>query len=553
MAVRELINELLESKIMQESTSCYASPILLVKKKNGQYRLCVDFRALNKKTVKISYPMPVIDDQLDRLSGKKYFTSLDLKSGYYQIPMSEDSKHLTAFVTPDGHYEYTRMPFGLVNAPAVFQQMINRALGKKRYDLAMPYMDDLLSPATTIEEGLDKLRKIFESLRKAGLTLNIDKCNFFSKSLDYLGYEVCSSGLRPGSKKIEAVVSFSCPTNVHQIRQFVGLASFFRRFIPNFAAIAKPLTLLTKSDVPWKWGQEQEAAFQNIKHRLVERPLLALYDPTYITEVHCDASKLGVGGILLQKPDEKSALRPVAYYSKQTTKDEEFLHSYELETLAVVLTLKKFRVYLIGIRFTVCTDCNALRTTLTRRDLVPRIARWWLLIQEYDFTVVYRPGDNMRHADALSRNPVQTEDIDLNDPREYEILNITTPDWLQTVQMTDPKLKLVKSILNSDTKEVKDIIQNYVIRDDKIYRRVGEQLKWVVPNGARWRICQLCHDEAGHFSADKTLEKMKQEYWFPKMNKFARKYVTACLSCAYNKTPTTKRSGYLHPIPKRSI
>jgi hypothetical protein len=551
LVVRDLVNELLEHDIVTESDSCYASPVVLIKKKDKEYRLCVDYRALNKKTVKDSFPMSVIDDQLERLNGKKYFTSLDLKSGYYQIPVAKESRHLTAFVTPDGHYEYTRMPFGLVNAPAVFQHMINKALGKDRYDLAMPYMDDILSPATTVDEGLEKLRKILGSLRAAKLTLNLKKCFFFQTSLNYLGYEVSNEGLRPGQKKIEAVASFPTPTNVHQVRQFVGLASFFRRFISNFAAEAKPLTTLTKANTPWVWGSDQENAFQSLKTKLIERPLLALYDPTYITEVHCDASKLGVAGILFQKPDERSPLRPVAYFSKQTTKDEEFLHSYELETLAVVLSLKKFRTFLIGILFKVFTDCNALRTTLTKRDLIPRIARWWLLLQEYTFVIEYRPGTSMQHVDALSRNPiVNTDDEAFIDTQEFEILNITTSDWLLTVQMTDPKVKLIKTVLESNAKEIKDITNNYVLRDGKVYRRVGAQIKWVVPSGARWRICQLCHDEAGHFSIEKTIEKMKHDYWFPKLNRFVKKYVSSCMNCAYNKGTTAKPTGYLHPIPK---
>lgn len=524
LIVRDLVNELLENKIVQESNSSYASPIVLVKKKTNDYRLCVDYRALNKKTIKDSYPMPVIDDQLDRLSGMKYFSSLDLKSGYYQIPMAEDSRHMTAFVTPDGHFEYTRMPFGLVNAPAVFQHMINKALGKHRYELAMPYMDDLLSSAVNIDEGLDKLSKIFELLQEARLTLNIiKKCVFFETSLDYLGYEISGNGIKPGNRKTEAVASFPTPSNIHQVRQFVGLASFFRRFIPNFASIAKPLTALTKNNVPWTWSEDQELAFQTIKTKLIERPLLALYNPSYITEVHCDASKLGLGGILLQRPDNKSPNKPVVYYSKQTSKDEEFWHSFELETLAVVLTLKKFRVYLIGVPFKVFTDCNALRTTLTKRDLVPRVARWWLTLQEYNFSIEYRPGQNMKHVDALSRNPM--EDTDSNDhaeTREFEVMNISTTDWLQTVQLTDPKLKHIKLILNSNEKDIKDITSNYEIRDEKIYRRVGDQLKWVVPDGAKWRICQMNHDESGHFSVEKTLAKIKQDYWFPKMNRFIK-------------------------------
>lgn len=543
--VREMVGELLANNIIRESQSAYASPIVLVRKKNNEYRLCVDYRALNKKTVKDSYPMPVIDDQLDRLSGKSYFTSLDLASGYYQIPVAEESRHITAFVTPDGHYEYMRMPFGLVNAPAVFQSMINKALGPQRFELAIPYLDDLLSTGSSYEEAFSKLEAILNLLRNANLTLNLKKCFFFQSEIEYLGYEISEAGLKPGSKKINAVSEFPKPTNVHQIRQFIGLASYFRRFVFNFASIVKPLTRLTKADISWHWGDEEDRAFEEIKSKLVVRPVLALYNPDYITEVHCDASKLGVGGILLQRPNEDSLFKPVAYFSRQTTREEAIWHSYELETMAVVLTLKKFRVYLIGLEFKVITDCNALRSTLVKRDLIPKIARWWLILQEYNFTIEYRPGHNMQHVDALSRNPVSppTE-------IEVEVLNITVHDWLHTVQMTDPRIKHIKTILETSEDDIKDISNNYVLRDGKIYRRVGSKLKWVVPNSARWRICQLNHDEAGHFSTEKTAEKIRADYWFPKMNRFIKKYVTACINCAYNKEMFGKKSGYLHPIPK---
>lgn len=544
--VRQMISELLANDIIKESHSAYASPIVLVRKKNNDYRLCVDYRALNKKTIKDSYPMPVIDDQLDRLSGKSFFTSLDLASGYYQIPVSKSSQHLTAFVTPDGHYEYTRMPFGLVNAPAVFQNMINKALGNRRFDLAVPYLDDLLSVGSTIEEAIDKLKEILKLISTAGLTLNLKKCNFLQSEIDYLGYEISETGLRPGNKKIQAVAEFPVPQNVHQVRQFVGLASFFRRFIFNFATIARPLTKLTKADFAWQWNEEQELAFQELKSRLVSRPVLALYNPQFHTEVHCDASKFGVGGVLLQKAEPELPLRPVAYFSRQTTREEEFWHSHELETIAVVASLQKFRVYLIGLDFKVVTDCNALRTTLTKRDLLPKVARWWLILQEFSFNIEYRPGNNMQHVDALSRNPV----LPPSPPEELEVLQISTDNWLNTVQVSDPRLKHIKMILDTSVEDLKDITENYVSKEGRIYRKVGRKLKWVVPHGARWRICQLNHDEAGHFSLEKTVEKIKADYWFPKMNRFIKKYVSACINCAYNKEMARKNTGYLHPIPK---
>ncbi|CAH2207715.1 jg2951, partial [Pararge aegeria aegeria] len=250
--VRDMVNDLKESGIIRDSKSEYASPILLVKKKTGDYRLCVDFRNLNKKTIKEHYPLPRIDDQLDNLSGYKYYTTLDLASGYYQIPMSETSKYLTAFITPDGHFEFNRMPFGLANAPSTFQRAINNILGNARFKEAFAYMDDVIIPSKTIEEGFQRLISTLELFRKAGLTLKLSKCNFFKESIDYLGFEVCENGIRPGKNKIAAVENFPVPTDQHKLRQFLGLASFFRRFIRGFSMIAQPLTRLLKKDVKWQ-------------------------------------------------------------------------------------------------------------------------------------------------------------------------------------------------------------------------------------------------------------------------------------------------------------
>ncbi|CAK1593412.1 unnamed protein product [Parnassius mnemosyne] len=371
--VNSIINELLTNEIIRESDSEYASPIILVSKKNGDLRLCVDYRALNRKTIKDKYPMPLIEDQIDNLQGQRYFTTLDLTQGYHQIPMSEDSKHLTAFVTPDGHFEYNRMPFGLTNALAVFQRMIHKLLNKHKIPGVMAYMDDIVIGAKTITEGIEKLHQVLNILREANLTLNLKKCHFFKTTIDYLGFEVSENGIRPGTRKTEAVLSFPTPRNPHEIRQFIGLASFFRKFIRNFATIARPLTSLTKANTPWTWGEDQIKSFLKIKEILTNRPVLAIYNPTYLTELHTDASQLGIGGMLLQKENEKSPLRAVAYYSRQTSVEEQHFHSYELETLAVVMSLNRFRVYLLGVQFKIVTDCNALRTALTKTDLVPRL------------------------------------------------------------------------------------------------------------------------------------------------------------------------------------
>lgn len=556
--VKEILEDLLQNGIIRESESEYASPIIIVPKKNGELRLCVDYRALNKKTLKDKYPMPLIEDQIDSLSCQVYFSTLDLTSGYHQIPIAEQSKHLTAFITPDGHFEYNRMPFGLCNAPAVFQRMIHKVLNPKKIPGVLTYMDDIIIASQTIEEGMERLERVFDALKEANLTLNLKKCNFFRKKIEFLGYEISSEGIKPGQKKIEAVASFKKPQNAHEIRQFIGLASFFRRFVEGFASIARPLTMLTKSNTKFVWNIEQEQAFSKIKSILVSRPVLVIYNPLFLTELHTDASQIGIGGILLQRPNKETPLRPVAYFSRQTTTEEQHFHSFELETLAVVMSLNRFRVYLLGIEFKIMTDCHAVRQTWAKRDLVPRIARWWLQAQEFNFDIEYRPGAQMLHADALSRNPlVNNQDSSQKDNSlnifKICINNKIIDNNLESIQFIDPNLYNIKCILDNNCPEAKDIKNKYVLKNGKVYRKIDNELRWAVPHNARWKICHTAHDESGHFSLEKTLDKLKRTYWFPRMNQFVKKYVKACIPCAYAKQTSGRKEGFLHPIPKTPI
>lgn len=548
--VRNMVQEMLDAGILRESSSPYASPIVLVKKKTGEKRLCVDYRALNKRTKRDHYPLPLIEDQLDQLAGNSLFISLDLASGYYQIPIEKSSQEKTAFVTPDGQFEFTRMPFGLVNAPSVFQRTMNKILSEAKVKYALVYMDDILIPAQSFEQGMSRLSEVLTLLRKGGLTLKLSKCNFFMDNIDFLGFQINADGIKPGERKTEAVSKFPTPTNQHELRQFLGLAGFFRRFVKGFAIIARPLTDLLRKNCAWNWGTEHTTAFETVKTALVQRPLLALYDPHKETQVHTDASKRGIGGILLQKGDD-NLYRPVSYFSRKTTPEEQRFHSFELETLAVVSSLNRFRVYLISIPFTILTDCNALRTTLTKRDLIPRVARWWVQLQEFDCEIEYRSGSNMSHADALSRNPV-------GEAREethiLDVLTIGTDDWVATVQSSDPEIQSIRDILNSpDSEKIVDVVKNYRLKAGKVFRIIGQTedgIRWVVPKGVRWQIAKMNHDDLGHFGFDKTLTRIQQTYWFPKMRKFIKKYVKSCLECAHNKGVTGKQYGELHPIPK---
>jgi hypothetical protein len=521
--VRDIVQDLLDNGIVRESESPYSSPVLLVKKKSGEYRMCVDYRSLNAKTIKDKYPLPRVDDYFEKMHGSQYFTTLDLASGYHQIKMAEDSIAKTAFITPDGHYEYLRMPFGLVNAPAVFQRAINSVLGKLRYHTAMAYLDDILLPSTTFKMGLHTLREVFELFRRAGMTFRLSKCRFFHEQLEYLGHEISVKGVRPGQAKTKAISNYPRPKNVHEVRQFIGLTSYFRKFIQGFAAIAKPLTTLTKNNVPFVWNEEEEQAFQILIRRLVERPVLALYNQEAITELHTDASIHGLGGILLQYQQD-GTLKPICYFSRQTNKAEQNYHSYELETLAVVESMRRFRIYLLNNRFTVHTDCNAIRYTMSKRDLVPRIGRWWLLTQEFDFDVVYRPGAKMVHVDALSRNSIKEKGDEIEEDIHVFHLNLNDDDWILAAQLKDETCKQLHTILsrtpNGD--EEKRIHDNYTLKMNRVYKVTPGGVRWVVPKTARSQIVFYHHDNVGHFGAEKTLDLVKQKYWFPQMNKYIK-------------------------------
>lgn len=545
-ALKDIISDLVANNIIRESTSAYASPVILVPKPNNSLRLCVDYRKLNLITVKQKFPLPLIDDQIDKLVNFEYFTLLDLFSGYYQIPVAADSIHKTAFITPDGHYEFLRMSFGLCNAPYVFQRMMNKIMNELEDGTAFPYLDDILIPSKTYEEGLLKLENILRILLKYGLTLQPSKCKFLSTQITYLGREISKQGIQPSKLKTEAILKLKPPTNRKELRQFCGLANYFRKFIINYAFIIQPITKLLKKHAIWTWTAEQDDAFELIKSILADKPVLKIFDHNLPIQLHCDASSIGVAGILMQKHTDK--WHPVAYFSKQCTYEQSRYHSYELETMAIVFSLRHFRIYLLGKQFTVYTDCAAVRATALKKDLIPRIARWWLEIQDFSFDIEYRPGTSMNHVDYLSRHPVPDQELVSN------IINLTESEWIAAVQSQDPDIKNVIEILQSDqNRSNKNYFENYSIKNNILYRKINNSSKWVVPTSCRWLICRLNHDDAGHFGFEKTLHRIRRNYWFKKMTNFVKKYVASCLNCLYMKGATGRKPGFLHPISKSTV
>lgn len=524
LRVREIVKDLLDKCVIRESESEYASPILLVKKKDGADRMCVDFRKLNELTVKDRFPLPLIDSHIDRLGQNTYFTSLDMATGFHQIPMDDESIHKTAFVTPEGHYEYLKMPYGLANAPVVYQRIISKTLQELiEPGWTLVYIDDVLILSDSIEEGFVRLRKALEVLTKAGFSINLKKCTFLSTEIEYLGRTISRGQVRPSASKVKALVESPTPKTVKQVRQFLGLASYFRRYIAGFASKVACIAKLTKKGVDFHWGNDQETARQEVIACLTQEPVLAIYDPKLPIEVHTDASSVGYGAVLLQI-DESGHKRVIAYFSRLTQGAEAKYHSYELETLAVVKALQNFRHYLIGNKFLVVTDCNALKLTQRKKDLLPRIARWWIYLQDFDFSLEYRKGTCMSHADYLSRNPVN-------------VCSVQKPqNWAQAAQAADAEtLDLLEKLTDGRLDA-----NRYVKKNDLLYYKyscAGEQprLLCFIPKGHRLSLLRIFHDEHDHPGIDKTVELILKHFWFPSLRAFVQKYVGHCLICLSHK------------------
>lgn len=531
--LKKNITKLLQDGVIRESHSDYASPVVLVKKKNGDVRMCVDYRDLNQRVLKERYPLPNIQDQINSLCHAKYFTTLDMKSGFYQMKIEEDVKHVTAFITPDGHYEFNRMPFGYVNAPAIYQRAIDKALGDLKGNKAFVYLDDVLIPSTTIQEGLRNLEEVLTALADSGFSLNYDKCTFFATETEYLGVILSEGSVRPSPRKVTALTKTPAPSDVKGVRQFMGLAGYFRRFVKDFATVTAPISTLLRKNQVFEWTAECENARQVIIKKLTSSPVLRIYNPALSCQLHTDASSVGLGAALLQ--EENGVLQPVAYFSRRTTDYESRYHSYDLETLAIVEAVEHFRVYLYGTQFTVFTDCNAVRATAIKKNLHPRVARWWIKLQDYDFSIEYRPGPKMAHVDYLSRNPCPDEsELKVCVLKTMNINKVSDVRTLRELQKNDAFCQSILDNPNSDP--------NFQIINDVVVTKTIKP-KCFVPVAARLLTMKLYHDESSHIGWAKCIEKMREDLFWPKMGQCLKKYIRNCRSCVLGKAHTGPRAG----------
>jgi hypothetical protein len=415
--IDKLVQDMLDNNVIRPSKSPYSSPVLLVKKSDGTYRFCVDYRKLNVITKRDVYPLPRIDDTLDMLGQARYFSTLDLQSGFWQIPINPADIEKTAFSTPRGHYEFQVMPFGLTNAPATFQRFMDIVLRDLK-TFCLVYIDDIIIFSRTFDEHVQHLQQVFDKLIGANVVVKPSKCHFLRPSVKFLGHIVSENSIRPDPEKISSVHAFPVPRSVHELQSFMGLVGYYRRFVPSLATIAAPLYRLFKKNVRWKWKDDEQKAFDQLKQALTSEPVLALPDFNRPFILHTDANATGIGAVLTQLsgpsvfPDKRSKLvngrqtESVVYYASRTlNKAERNYGTTHRECLAVKWSICLFRPYLLGRHFTVYTDHNALRWLFNCKDPGSRLTRTILELQEYSFDILARPGSQNGNADALSRLP----------------------------------------------------------------------------------------------------------------------------------------------------
>lgn len=392
---------MLQNGTIQPSASPWAAPVVLVRKKDGTLRFCVDYRGLNSVTFRDAYPLPRIDDTLDRLSRAKIFSTLDFANGYWQIRVAVHDRHKTAFVTHRGLFEFNVMPFGLTNAPATFQRTMDLLLAGIAWQYCLVYLDDIIVFSATFDEHLQHLDEIFSRLRAANLHLKASKCQFAHDRVNYLGHVISPNGVEPDPDKIAAVRNTPAPKNVAEVRSFLGLANYYKRFVRGFSEIAQPITRLTHKDVSFLWTHECEHAFNRLKTALTSAPILAFPHFGLPFELHTDASDIGIGAVLVQHVDGKEHV--IAYFSQALSRSERNFATGDKEALAVYEAIRHFRPYLHGRSFRVLTDHRPLKSGKTN---LGRLARWHLELQDYDFVIDVRPGKHNGDADALSRSPI---------------------------------------------------------------------------------------------------------------------------------------------------
>ncbi|KAJ9521462.1 hypothetical protein QJQ45_008876 [Haematococcus lacustris] len=601
--LKRQIQDYLAKGMIEPSSSPYAAPILFVQKKSGELRMCIDYRQLNKLTLRDQYPLPRIDDLFDRLSGCSVFSSLDLQAGYHQIRITPEDVPKTAFRTPEGHFQFKVLSFGLTNAPATFQRVMNDAFASVLGKCALVYLDDILVMSKSLPEHMQHLRLVFDLLRKNKLYAKMSKCEFMQLTLRFLGHVISAGAISVDPDKVRAIVDWPVPSSLTQLQSFLGAANFVRKFVHNFSAISAPLTDLCgklSATFSWhSWPDHERHAFYELKAAVANVPMLRLPDHTQPFQVYCDASLQGVGAVLMQDG------YPLAYLSKKLSSAEVKYTTGEQEMLALVTACKEWRCYLEGVPFTLFTDHKPLISLPTQKNLSRRQARWMELLSRFDFKLEYIPGP-VNPADPLSRLITGLQEsatvcamltrrgaqlsregegasvaraLEANAPAAVTAKSSSTPEITENTTGTSHNRDFVPLVTCTSDTSVHypaapahplglsdQLIQGYrldpafnaeadlssMYQDTHGLWRLTGKDKVVVPNDSELRnhILHEMHDAvySGHVGINKTLERVSRVFWWNTMRADVRYYVSTCDACQRDKASSLKPGGLLNPL-----
>ncbi|KAK1618698.1 hypothetical protein QYE76_024215 [Lolium multiflorum] len=525
--IQKQVQALLDKGYIRISLSPCAVPVILVPKKDGTWRMCVDCRAINNITIRYRHPIPRLEDMLDELSGAAVFSKIDLRSGYHQIRMKEGDEWKTAFKTKFGLYEWLVMPFGLTNAPSTFMRLMNHVLRDFIGKFVVVYFDDILIYSRNESDHTIHIRHVLQVLRDNQLYGNLEKCTFCKDKVIFLGYVVSKHGVEVDVSKIEAIQNWPTPMNVSQVRSFHGLAGFYRRFVPNFSTIAAPLNDLTKKGVVFEWGAAQDHAFDELKRLLTSAPLLALPDFNKQFEIECDASGIGIGGVLMQEG------RPIAYFSEKLSGAKLNYPIYDKELYALIRVLEVWQHYLWPKEFIIHSDHEALKYLKAQSTLHKRLAKWVEFIESFPYIIKHKKGKDNIVADALSRKNMLLTQLDVKIPGLEILCDLyaTDHDFAEPYRLC----ALGKAW------------EKYHIHDGFLFRAN----KLCVPESSvRLLLLQESHAGGlmGHFGREKTLLMLADHFYWPKMRRDVDRYVRRCITCNKSKSKL-KPHGLYTPLP----
>ena len=537
--------------------SDWAAPIVPVLKNDGSIRICGDFKqTINTAAIPDKYPLPRVDDLLATLAGGETFTKLDLAHAYQQLVLDEESSKLATVNTHQGLYRYKRLPFGISAAPAIFQRTMESLL--QGIPKVCVYIDDVLVTGHTEEEHMVNLAEVLRRMASAGMRLKRDKCFFMMSQVHYLGHTVSAKGIQPTQDKVRAVKDAPAPTNLHQLKSFIGLINFYAKFLPNLSTVLAPLYVLLQKNRPWTWGPSQQRAFQQAKERLLASSLLVHFTPTQPVLLAADASPYGLGAVLSHTMADGSE-RPIAYASRSLTPTERRYSQLDKEALAIIFAVSKFRQYLLGHHFTIISDHKPLSYLLSPDKPVPpmasaRLQRWALLLSAYDYDIRYRPGKSHANADTFSRLPLSTTPTSTSEPGEtvllFECLSVAplTVTDIRRGTDRDPLLSRIRTytLQGWPSSLTEGELQPYWRRRDEI--SVSDHiLLWgsrvIVPPKARERVLEVLHSTHPGVSRMKSLA--RSYVWWPSMDSDIEQRVRNCQACQQHLNAPAKAP--LHP------